>query len=470
MPSRLSSLIELSGCLATVLIASLLATVGILSLPACIWLTALFLIAMLFLSWYRFDGGRHPCFLFIGMLLVFQGGRLIGYMTGMIDNPMLIEVETPRPISVSTHSAELTLLILTLSALFIYIPCRLTYKPSEFHIGNETAWLQAIYAMVLLTLPFALYKNVAYLSYIRAHGGYLAVYTDNAEVLQSAGLLARSVSLLNASAIMVAFVLEKRPKRLALIVFVFFGLSTLDLLIGFRGKFFTQAIAMWFIFNLKTGRRFKLIPLTVIAVLISVLAVTIAGFREEQSVELLSPVGLIAQQGISLNVTEAAVQFSNIFSRYGAGYVWGGFVNGFAPTRTNAPGWLWSGDLSVYMNPVASSLGFGTASSYLAELFLFAGIPAVILGSLAIGYALSLLHNLSSRPWGAVVLAFALPSMIYLPRLELLNPAATLIKSLISLAPVAVFAFLFRFEARLLRSHIEMQRESIHNPRDITSM
>lgn len=441
--------VEIALPLAVVATTAWLVFLGVLGLDACIWISLILLFTILFLSWKRFDGGRHPCFLFLGMLLIFQGGRLVGFAAGLIDNPMQIVVSLATPLGVSTVAAETTLLVIVLSAILIYAPCRLGAPPSGFWAGDARQWLPALYALVLLTLPFALYKNLMYLTYIRGHGGYLAVFTDNAAVLASAGWLARTVSTVNETAILTVYILESRRGRRNLILALFFLMALLDLLIGFRGKFFAEALSIWYINNLRTGRRFRLIPLTIIAVIVSFGAIVIAGFRENRSVALFSPLGFLVTQGVSMNVTEAAVQYHHLFSRFGWNYLWNGMLNGVTPIAQGT-GKLWTSDLTVFLNPVAFEHGFGTASTYLAELYLFAGLPAVIVGSLAIGYCLNLLHRASARMGGALLLAFVLPSVIYLPRLELLNPVAVAIKSLISLGMVAVFVIFYRAAVRFL--------------------
>lgn len=459
MPSQLTAFIEVTALLVVTLVAALLAIPGVLPLAGCIWLATVMLACMLFLSWYRFDGGRHPCFLFLGSLFIFQGGRLLGYVLGIVEDPMQIEVGTPLPIHVPQEPAELTLLILVLSAVLVYLPCRVNYRPAFFDKGNEIRWLPALYILILLTFPFGFYKNYAYLSYLRAHGGYIAVYTDSAALLQSAGLVVRTFSLINTTAILVAYVFERRPKKLTLLLFLYFVLSTLDLLIGFRGKFFSQALGLWFLYKLKTGRRFSAVPLLVTFLVISLLAVLTAAFREEQNVVQLNPLNFLVLQGGSLNVTEGAVQYSQIFSRYGGSYVWWGFVYNLFHPPTELHHQLWTNDLSVYLNPAAAEAGYGTASSYLAELFLLGGIPAIALGSVLIGYCFNLLHRISVRSWGALLLAFVLPAMLYLPRAELLSPLSILFKSLVGLVPIGIFVFCYRSFTSPLRMTASNRRQ-----------
>ncbi|MBV8673786.1 MAG: O-antigen polysaccharide polymerase Wzy [Acidobacteriaceae bacterium] len=430
--------------------AATFVVLGCLREAGSIWISVGLLSIIFVLCWRNFDGGRHPCFLFLGMLLLFQGGRLFGYVIGGERDPMTIDVQTPIPINISSSSAELTLLILVLSAILIYFPCRLHFTPAQLWPDSGTRWLPALYALLTLTLPFALYKNIAYLSYIRSHGGYLAVYTDNAAVLQSAGLVARVGSLINGTAMLVLYVIETRTKRIAIIAFLFFGLSLLDLLIGFRGKFFSQVISMWYIYKLKKGTRFRFGQLAVAAVIIAVVSIVAAAFRENNAVSVISPIGFIVNQGVSLNVTAGAVEFHQLFARHGWHYLWGGFVEGLTPAALG-PGQSWSGDLSNFLNPVASKLGFGTASDYLAELYLAASIPGVIVGSLAIGYCLHFLHKATAHALGAIILAFVLPSVMYLPRLELLNPVAILIKSSFALLAVCFFVAAYDLFATALQ-------------------
>lgn len=450
MPEKLTALVEISTLLAIVAASSVLVAAGFLSVSGCIWLSVILLSTIVWLAWYRFEGGRHPCFLFMVMLFVFQGGRLAGYILGAKKDPMYIDVQTRFPISVEPRYAEITLLIIVLSGILIYAPCRLSFRPVSLQQVYAGRWLPALYSLVLLTLPFSLYKNLMYLWYIRTHGGYLVVYTDNAEVLQSAGVLARTLSMINITAILVLFVVETRRRHIIGILSLFGALSFLDLLIGFRGKFFSTILSLWFLMNLKTGRRFRLPMLVASAAAISVSAVLIGFFREDNAFEMVSPIGFLVMQGVSMNVTEAAVKFYSTFSPYGWEYLWGGFVNGLTPSAASGLH-LWSGDLSVYLNPISSNMGFGTASSYLAELYLFGGITAVAIGSLLIGYGLSFLHRLSSNRIGVLLMAFILPPVIYLPRLEMFNPMAVLLKSCVGLAVVVAFVLMFDLFVRHLK-------------------
>lgn len=450
MRPALGAAIEIASLLTIIAVTALLAVLGLVTLHACVWITVLFMLGLLLLAWKRFEGGRHPCFLFLGMLFIFQCGLPLGYVMGMIDNPMQIVVATFTPITVPIAAAEITLLLIALSAVLIYAPCRLQPGSPGFWAGDARRWLPGVYALLILTLPFALYKNVMYLSYIRAHGGYLAVYTDNAAVLASAGFIARTLSTINDTAILTAYILESRPGRRRMVLTLFFLLASLDLLIGFRGKFFAEAISLWFIHNLRTGRRFRLGQIAMVGALASMAALMVAGFRENRVTSLVSPLGVVVAQGVSMNVTEAAVVFHREFARFGWSYLWNGFLNGITPVA-QGPGKLWTWDLTVALNRAAFERGFGTASAYLAELYLFAGLPAVMLGSLGIGYGLRWLQRASARLSGALVMVFILPSVIYLPRLELLAPFGALLKAAVGLVIVAAFVVFYQAACHLVR-------------------
>jgi O-antigen polysaccharide polymerase Wzy len=449
---NLSNQIVVLECLLSLCIVSaavLLVSTDIIRVNGCIWIAVGLLLGLFLLSWRYFDNGRHPCFLFLGMLLVFQAGRLIAFVFGVLELPMQIVVQAPSPISISAHSAEVTLLAIILSALAIYFPCALVYKPTSLTVEMSPNWLSALYLVISLVVPFSFYKGFVYLMYLRAHGGYLAIYTNNSEVLAQAGFVVRSIALLGPTALIVAYIFETRKSmaRLALILYIM--LASLDLIIGMRGKFFSEIVTMWYLHNLKFNKRFHLLGLMVGASSASLLASWIAAFREERVFDLLSPAGFLALQGVSMNVTEAAVAFHHSFSRFALNYLLGGFWNGIHPTGTLEQGHLWTTDLSMFLNPAATRLGYGTASSYLAELFLLAGIPAVVLGSVVIGSVLAALHRLSSNGWGAVAMGLVLPSLLYLPRLELLDPVASMLKGLISLAIVLALTLLFRGVLRM---------------------
>jgi hypothetical protein len=121
-----------------------------------------------------------------------------------------------------------------------------------------------------------------------------------------------------------------------------------------------------------------------------------------------------------------------VFQRHGTDYLVNGFETAYKPSGQFAEGELFDNDLSIFLNRDAFQLGFGTGSSYLAEAYLVGGVNLVAIVSLGIGLSLRMLHNLSFRSSGAVVLILLLPGLIYLPRTGLLEPLAAGTRGLLS--------------------------------------
>jgi hypothetical protein len=414
---------------AALLIAAVLALSGAVDLTACLWISLLLNLSLVLLAWQRFDGGRHPCFLFLAMLLLFQMGRLVGYVAGATHDPFGVVVATILPIQVSTASSEITLFIILLSATCIYAVCAWNVSPVTLGPTEGQSWLAAAYVLLAASFPFVLYKNYEYLQFIRSHGGYLAIFTETQDVANSAGGLARLLSLVAENAFILIYVLERKRGRLAWVTAAFLSTAVLELAIGLRGKVFLFLITLWFIRNLKTGKRFRLGTLLGAGLVASFLAVAISGFREMKTTALVGPAGFISGQGISMGVTQIAIQYRPHFEPHAPSYFKNEVLQAFYPGTQFGQGQLFDNDVSVFLNAEAFRHGFGTGSSYLAEAWVAGGIVGVLCTSLLIGLTLRWLHGLG-RSWiGAVVVAILLPSVIYLPRAQLLSPIAATLKN-----------------------------------------
>jgi hypothetical protein len=81
---------EILAYLAVVAAASLAFLAGWLSVNAAVVLTFALLASLIVLSWIHLGQGRHPVFLFLCTLMLFQGGRLIAYCLGAEPNPMRV--------------------------------------------------------------------------------------------------------------------------------------------------------------------------------------------------------------------------------------------------------------------------------------------------------------------------------------------------------------------------------------------
>jgi oligosaccharide repeat unit polymerase len=424
---------------------TLLANLNLLSLSVASHGTLLLLLGLILMSWKRLDHGRHPCFLFLGMLFIFQCGRLLLPLINRDDDPFRIQLGTAIPFDVSARTAFLTLLVILLSAVSIYLPCRWRPRRIVLRPGWEQEWLPAAYCLLAITLPFTAYKNYLYLSYIFAHGGYLAVFTQNDALIATAGFVVRTISLMGSSLFMAIVVMEHRTRLLAAVTGVFVLISVLDLLIGFRGKFFLLILTLWYISKLKSGRGFRLIPLVVIFCVLSTVAVLIADFRENTETNLVSPVGFLASQGTSMQVTELAIDQYDRLARHGTAYLICGFIAGFSSNRNLPDGSCLDLDISRELSPSSFEAGYATGSSYLGELYLCGGAVSIFVCSLLIGLLLRWMHGKCDAFWGALLTILLAPALVYLPRSNLLNPAATLLKSLMILAGAVPCLFLIRF-------------------------
>lgn len=424
-----SLLLPVAGFFAALALAALAVLSGAIGLYGCLWLSLFLLSALIAMAFRTFNGGRHPCFLFLAMLLLFQMGRLVGYALSATRDPFDVVVQTLLPLHVSTASSEITLLLILLSATTIYAVCAWYATPVTLHPGPERRWLPAAYTLFAASFPFVLYKDFLYLQFIRSHGGYLAIFTDSAQLTAVAGPIVRIMSLVAANVFILIYVLERRPIRLALVTTLFLSTSVLELAIGLRGKVFLFLITLWFISHLKSGKPFRLAALAAVALAASFAAVALAGFREMRSTAITGPAHFIAGQGISMGVTQIAVQYRPLFAPHARAYIADEIIAAFYPGSHFGQGQLFDNDISVFLNPAAFQQGFGTGSSYLAEAYIAGGLSAVLLVSVIIGLFLRWLHRIGRHWIGAVTLAVLLPTTIYMPRAQLLGPLAEALKS-----------------------------------------
>jgi len=136
--------------------------------------TVLILISLIGLSWWRFDGGRHPCFFFLCTLTLFQGGRLLAYLSGSVQEIFRVTLLTVYSFDVSRNVQGLVLLSIALSALCIYAPCRWSYRRATPPLSAQfDLYLPYFYCLFTLSVPVQLYKNFCYYQYAKQHGGYL---------------------------------------------------------------------------------------------------------------------------------------------------------------------------------------------------------------------------------------------------------------------------------------------------------
>jgi oligosaccharide repeat unit polymerase len=408
------------------------------------------LAGLLVMTWLRFHRGMHPVWLFLGMLLLFQGGRLVAALMGMDGDPYLIDLQSPIPFTLPTEANLTATWLLLLSGVAIYIPCSLSYRVSNFEAPPGKDLTQALLLLFLATFPFHIYKNVQYLSYIRSHGGYLAIYTDGGAHLEAAGSLARILSQVCSSAFLLYFVYEQRKRRLLAVCAAYFAVTVVELLIGLRGKAFLLLFTFLFLYKKKQGTHFRGVPLAILVIALGAVAQLVAGFREMRESTAVSPAVFLWAQGVSFQVTAVAVAFRHLFSPHGLAYILNQIPLVFVPQDRFGEGQLFGIDLSNFLNAEAMRLGFGTGSTYLAEAYVVGGIPGVAVVSAVIGVLLSRLH-LSLRGASCVFAMVAMTNLIYMPRSGMVEPFAATFKSWMSLGATLLAAYAMRGAMEMMR-------------------
>jgi oligosaccharide repeat unit polymerase len=402
--------------------------------------TITFLSVILSFSWLNFRQGMHPVFLFVGLLVLFQGGGLLAYIfSGGSSDPLTMYLaELPFDLSLADKSE--TLLLVLVSALCIYLPIRLSRSQVEYAPPSNTDLLPFLVLILLVCLPFHFWKNYEYFVYVRSHGGYLAIFRSD-EHITEAGFLVRGLSQLCSSAFLVYFVYERPGRRMFCLSFLYFAISIVELMIGLRGKVMLLFVCFLFLWKLKRQNGFRLRGLLFLVLFLAAVAQSVAMFREnkEKAVEVLeTPVIFLSGEGVAINVTEAAVAFYPQFAPYRWNYVAHGvraiFQSEATPQARSPQGEVLDNDTSMYLNRPGFDMGFGTGGSYIAEGYLFGKLFGVIGESLLIaGLLIIIAHNLHG--WRTPYAWTVMLSIVYLPRANL-----TTLLSAIAHSSAGVFA------------------------------
>jgi oligosaccharide repeat unit polymerase len=400
------------------------------------YITLVILGTVTFLAWYRFDGGMHPCFLFLSLLMIFQGGKLFSMLLGATQIPFRIDLQTAVPFDVNQQATLTTLLMLATSAVLIYCSCRISYNKRAYTPGLFASLAGWAVLLFCITYPFHLYKNVKYLEYALKYG-YVALYFDNGEHLKQVGILCRTMSQICVGAFSLYFCWEQSKKKLLLVTIPFLIATVAELLMGLRGKSLLFFVCFLFLYKLKFNQRFSIMRALPLALVLIVVCVSVASFREGISADDKpddSPLVLFLNtQGVSFQVSQMAVANRDSFSKYRWNYLVYPFLAPFRHQSEFSQGERFSNDLSVSLNAPSFSQGYATGSSYLAEAYLIGKGPGVILCSVLIGAFLAVLSVWLSD-WRSPFAVLILISVIFVPRAELVDPLAASIKPLFSFA------------------------------------
>ncbi len=448
---------EVLGYLSVVGFATLCFLLGWLSTNAAVVLTVLLLSTLIVLAWNRFDQGRHPCFLFLCTLMLFQGGRLIGYCLGRVPDPFLVEVMVNDPFGISRDQAGIVMLSIVLSAICVYAPCRWNYRrippPDDAAVRR---YLPYLYLVFFTSLPFLLYKNYLYYRYIQGHGGYMVFFSDYVNLAASVPLVVRAVALLTLPVLVAIFVFEKRKKLLYTVVGLYFCSSVVILLTGTRMGLFSLILTLWYVARIKSTKSTRIWRVVVLAAALIVVAnlIGLARFGEDlEARSAVDAVDFIATQGVSLAVTEVAVVHRSLFEPYVGSYLLHElqieFISGDVSSYFR--GRQFGFDVSVFLNPYMFEQGFATSGAYVGEAYVVGGILGVIVISLLIGGGLRFMHAKSRNAAMLLLVALAFPEVLLLPRGFLLGWGSALIRAFILLVPLALGWSLYQFVTSSVR-------------------
>jgi oligosaccharide repeat unit polymerase len=451
---KFGAALEVLGYLTAIAASTLCFVMGWLTCDEAAILTVLLLLSLIGLAWKRFDGGRHPCFFFLCMLTLFQAGRLMSYCAGGVTDIFRVTLMTSYQFGVSRDVAALVLLSIALSAICIYAPCRWNYRSfSPPHSGPSARFLPYLYFLLCLSVPVQLFKNYQYYEYAREHGGYLVFFIDHAGLASSIPMAVRAISLISLPALVGIFVLERRKKLLRIAATVYFMIAAPVLLTGSRGGIFSLILSLWYLAKVKSGKRPQLYALGLIGAGLVLVAALIGSFRIEngESRALAGPAQFLADQGMSLNVTEVAVAYRQHFAPHITSYLAGELQSAFvASDQTNyVAGKRFADDVAMFLNPVTYQLGFGSGSAYLAEAYVVGGLWGVVLISGLVGVLLHGMHAYARNPPGLFLVAMILPDVLWMARGGLLDCVSASVRVGISVLMLVVGWYLYKTSARI---------------------
>jgi hypothetical protein len=377
--------------------------------------------------------------LFLCSLMLFQGGRLIGYCLGGEPDPMRVVAMTPVPFDVPRHDSGLVLLALSLSAICIYAPCRWLYRPVAPPSSVEVRkYLPYLYILFIATLPVQLFKNYRYYEYVQQHGGYAFIYVNHAAIASSVPFWVRAIPLISLPVFVAIFVFERSRFRLYLATTLYFATASLILLLGSRSGPFLLVAALWWVARVKSLRKTRIVFLaTAVMTLLMVANVIQVRRQDEQGANYkFSLVRLIISQGASLNVTEVGFKYRDLFSPYFGTYLLTGLQDAFvAPDASKYHrGKSLAIDVSVFLSAVNYEYGYGTAGAYIPEAYVGGGMVAVILVSIGLGLGLHAFYRFSGNALLLFVFAMSLPDIISLPKAGLFDWVSVFLRSCVSFA------------------------------------
>jgi len=430
---------EVLGYLAVVAAATLAFLAGWLTVNAAVVLTVALLGSLIVLSWVHLGQGRHPVFLFLCAMMLFQGGRLIAYVIGLEPDPMLVRTMAPNPFIIGANYQGIVLLCIALASVFTYAPCRWRYRPAvPLETGSVQQYLPYLYILFSLALPAQAYKNFQYYEFIQKHGSYVLFFANHEALAMSVPFLIRAVPLISVPVFLAILICERRKVLVYVVTALYFASASLILVMGSRGAFFTTIIAVWYIARRKVASRSRLLLSIPMAVAMLLAADVVQGFRESGRPAFdVAPTieGVLVSQGASIDVTQLAVKYPERFRPYTVSYLLQETTEAFyMSTPSNYyKGRAFGFDATVFLSPRFFSYGYGVSGSYVGESYLLGGVFGVAVISFLMGSGLNLLYKLSAYPVTLFMAVSILPEIITKPRGPLLDWVSTLARWAISI-------------------------------------
>ena len=427
--------IEVLLLFAAVLTATVAFLSGWLTSNGSVVLTAILLVLLFGLSWRNFNQGRHPCFLFLAMLLLMQGGRLLTYCLGSESDPLRVRILTAYPFDLTRDQQGTVLLSLALSAVCIYSTCRLLYR----RIGVPTTdaarkYLPYLYLLFWISVPIQVFKNYSYYQYAQDHGGYIYFWVNHGEFTATLPLWVRLVSLVTLPSFVGIFVIEKRKRYLYAATSAYFLSSLLLLLMGSRMGTLGLIVALWYAAGIKSGKKTRAAAFIFLAFGLFLIAGLFQALREDSdnvTAYAINPLKFFTLAGNSLDVTEVVVKYRPVFAPYAATYLASELTYGFTPHDVEHyfRGRELGHDVSILLNARAYEKGLATAGSYVAEQYMIGGVAGVVCISLLIGLLLNLLYRMSQHVLSLFFVVMLLPEIISMPRGDLLGWFSVLVRT-----------------------------------------
>lgn len=396
------------------------------------------------LNWYEHRGGRSPSFVFLILGCIFLCGRAFPALLGGASQLSRISFENEFDVGQETVFAYA---LLVLASFFLVHIGSLLPRPARAVLSTARSDAKIYLMIFAVFLPLYLYKNISYFNYILSSGGYLAIFQSD-EFLAKVGMPIRIGALVSMAAFTLHFFHETDRKRSRWALVFFIVVFSSELLVGLRGKFFVITLMLFFFYKIRFGGKFSIRGLLALFAVIVALAIVVEVARQGGSSIEGSPImGFLVQQGVTASVNLIVMDNPQNFAHNAGSYFLHQFVAPFVSQSEVPQGWFLANDISMQYMPVAYALGFGTGSSYLAELLLLGGWAGVCFGSFAIGWMLSFLSRFNQGVTGALMF-WVVCGMVYYPRTMLQEPVHNLMRYAGPILFVAACCWLIQYLRR----------------------